>query len=210
MDGTDAATLLRAERIPTEATRLVGSATEQSLLLRITGSVAVHLHCPQHNVFMRVLGRRPFYDIDFWGRDRDHQRIDAFFQAHGYLADPAAHGLREWGIKRQIFAHPETGIKIDVFMDTLVMAHSIKFADRLELANPCISLADLVLSKLNLALLHESVQRPGLDPELAARVRMQIETLRAHLAAAPKSRRWKLRAKVGTRKRWYEQVEEVS
>ena len=260
MDRTDASTLLRAERIPAEATRLVGRAAEQSLLLRITGSVAVHLHCPQHNVFMRVLGRRPFYDIDFWGRDRDHQRIDEFFQAQGYLADPAARGLREWGIKRQIFSHPETGVKIDVFMDTLVMAHSIKFADRLELADPCISLADLVLSKLqihemtandlidltvllgehgiglesagqidlnrirdvlcddwgfwysadlNLAVLHESVQRPGLDPELAARVRMQIETLRAHLAEAPKSRRWKVRAKVGTRKRWYQQVEEV-
>jgi hypothetical protein len=146
-------------------------------------------------------------------------------------------------------------------MDALVMAHSIKFADRLELADPCISLADLVLSKLqihemtandlidltvllgehrigaqaagqidlhrirdvlcddwgfwysadlNLALLHESVQRPGLDPKLAARVRMQIETLRVHLAEAPKSRRWRMRAKIGTRKRWYEQVEEVS
>jgi hypothetical protein len=270
MDGMDAATqaqfaaaatVSRHERIPGEAARLVGAAAEQSLLLRITGSVAVHLHCSQHNGLMRELGRRPFYDIDFWGRDRDHQRIDAFFQAEGYLADPAARGLREWGIKRQIFAHPETGIKIDVFMDALVMAHSIKFADRLELADPCISLSDLVLSKLqihemtandlidltvllgehrigaqaagqidldrirdvlcddwgfwysadlNLTRLHESVQRPGLDPELAARVRMQIETLRAHLAAAPKSRRWKLRAKVGTRKRWYEQVEEVS
>jgi hypothetical protein len=260
MDGTDAATLLRAERIPAEAARLVGSAAEQTLLLRITGSVAVHLHCPQHNVFMRVLGRRPFYDIDFWGRDRDHQRIDAFFQEQGYLADPAARGLREWGIKRQIFAHPETGIKIDVFMDALVMAHSIKFADRLELADPCISLADLVLSKLqihemtandlidltvllgehrigaqaagqidldrirdvlcddwgfwytadlNLAKLDESVGGCGVEPELAARVRMQIETLRAHLAEAPKSRRWKLRAKVGIRKRWYQQVEEV-
>jgi hypothetical protein len=63
---------------------------------------------------------------------------------------------------------------------------------------------------LNLAQLYESVQRPGLDQELAVRVRTQIETLRAHLAEAPKSRRWKLRAKVGTRKRWYQQVEEVS
>jgi hypothetical protein len=261
MDGTEAATLLRAERIPGEATRLVETAAQQSLVLRITGSVAVHLHCSQRNGLMRELGRRPFYDIDFWGRDRDHQRIDAFFLAEGYLADPAARGLREWGIKRQIFAHPETGIKIDVFMDTLVMAHSIKFADRLELADPCVSLADLVLSKLqihemtandlidltvllgehrigtqaggqidlarirdvlcddwgfwfsadqNLALLHESVARPGLEPELVDRVRTQVETLRAHLAEAPKSRKWKLRAKIGTRKRWYEQVEEVS
>ena len=73
---TDAATQLRAERIPGEAARLVGAAAEQSLPLRITGSVAVHLHCPRHNGLMRELGRRPFYDIDFWARDRDHQRIE--------------------------------------------------------------------------------------------------------------------------------------
>ena len=81
MDGMDAATqaqfaaaatVSRHERIPGEAARLVGAAAEQSLLLRITGSVAVHLHCSQHNGLMRELGRRPFYDIDFWGRDRDH------------------------------------------------------------------------------------------------------------------------------------------
>jgi hypothetical protein len=261
VDGTDAATQYRAARIPGEATRLVASAAEQSLLLRITGSVAVHLHCAQHNRLMAELGRRPFYDIDFWGRDRDHQRIDAFFQAQGYLVDPAARGLREWGIKRQIFGHPETGIKIDVFMDSLVMAHSIKFVDRLALADPCVPLADLLLSKLqiheitandlidlivllgehaidrqtagqidlerlldvlcddwgfwysadrNLALVHDSVDRPGVDSELAARVQTRVETLRAALNEAPKSRRWRVRAKVGTRKRWYEPVEEVS
>ena len=261
MDGTDPATLHRAARIPGEATRLVQCAAEQSLLLRITGSVAVHLHCTQHNRLMSDLGRRPFYDIDFWGRDRDHQLIDAFFHAQGYQADPAARGLREWGIKRQIFGHPDTGIKIDVFMDALVMAHSIKFLDRLELADPCVPLADLVLSKLqiheittndlidltvlfaehdidrndsasidldriidvlcddwgfwytadqNLVSLHAWVERPGVDAEVSARVRARIEALRTALAEAPKSRRWRLRAKIGVRKRWYEPVEQVS
>jgi hypothetical protein len=257
----DVAILARAERIPGEATRLVEAAAAQELLLRITGSVAVHLHCSAHNRLMRELGRRPFYDIDFWARDRDHRRIDAFFQAEGYHADPAARGLREWGIKRQIFAHPDTGIKIDVFMDTLVMAHSIGFVDRLELAVPCVTLADLLLSKLqihemtandlvdltvllgehrlgakadgefdlerivavlgddwgfwysadlNLSQLHDWVSRPDLAPEVADRVRARIAELKAHLADAPKSRRWRMRAKVGTRKRWYETVDEVS
>jgi len=174
-EGSDAATqarfaavaaVSRHEQIPGEAARLVGTAADRSLLLRITGSVAVHLHCSQHNGLMGELGRRPFYDIDFWGRDRDHQRIDAFFHAEGYQADPAARGLREWGIKRQIFAHPETGIKIDVFMDTLVMAHTIRFADRLELADPCITLADLVLSKLQI---HEMTANDPDRPDSAAR-----------------------------------------
>jgi len=260
MDVTDAAVLSRAARIPGEAVRLVASAAEESLLLRITGSVAVALHCPQHNRLMSELGRRPFYDIDFWGRDRDHQRIDAFFHAQGYLADPAARGLREWGIKRQIFGHPETDIKIDVFLDTLVMAHSISFVDRLALADPCVPVADLLLSKLqiheitdndlidltvlfgehaidrqgsrhldldrlvdvlcddwgfwytasqNLASLHEWVDRRGVDAELGVRVQSRIKLLRTELDEAPKSRRWRLRAKIGTRKRWYESVEEV-
>lgn len=253
--------MTRAALIPDEAIRLVGAAAKGSLVLRITGSVAVHLHCPQHNGLMPALGRRPFYDIDFWGLDSEHRPVEAFFESQGYLADPAARGLREWGIKRQIYAHPGTGIKIDVFMDTLVMAHSIRFADRLDLTDPCISLADLMLSKLqihemtandlidltvllgehpigtqaagqvdvgrivdvlcddwgfwysadqNLTALRESVQRPGLDPEVADRVRARIDALRGHLADAPKSRRWRMRAKIGTRKRWYEQVEEVS
>lgn len=261
MDVTDAETLARAAGIPAEATRLVAAAAAESLVLRITGSVAVHLHCDELNGLMSGLGRRPFYDIDFWGRDRDHRRIDAFFQAQGYVADPAARGLREWGIKRQIFGHPATGVKIDVFMDTLVMAHSISFVDRLDLADPCVPVVDLLLSKLqiheittndlidltvllgehdigrqvaggidlerlldvlcddwgfwytadhNLASLHDWVDRPGVDPDLAARIRARIDTLRSDLAEAPKSRRWRLRAKVGTRKRWYEPVEEVS
>ena len=42
-------------------------------------------------------------------------------------------------------------------------------------------------------------------PSIAGR----IEALAAAIEAAPKSRRWKLRARVGERKRWYEEPEEV-
>ena len=44
-------------------------------------------------------------------------------------------------------------------------------------------------------------------PELAP-VSDQIGELEAHIEAAPKSRAWRLRAKVGERKRWYELPEE--
>lgn len=55
----------------------------------------------------------------------------------------------------------------------------------------------------------------GVTPELpledAQRVALteQIASLRERLDAAPKSRAWKLRAKIGRRKRWYEVPEEV-
>ena len=37
----------------------------------------------------------------------------------------------------------------------------------------------------------------------------QVETLRAALDAAPKSARWRLRARVGDRVPWYNEPEEV-
>lgn len=39
--------------------------------------------------------------------------------------------------------------------------------------------------------------------------RSQLETLRAAAESAPKSRRWKMRARVGERKRWYDVPEET-
>lgn len=46
------------------------------------------------------------------------------------------------------------------------------------------------------------------DFEGAARVRAQVGRFSAALGEAPKSRRWRMRAKVGERKRWYELPEE--
>jgi hypothetical protein len=46
------------------------------------------------------------------------------------------------------------------------------------------------------------------DPEIADSVRRACEQLRDSLEAAPKSRAFKLRARVGRRKRWYELPEE--
>ena len=48
------------------------------------------------------------------------------------------------------------------------------------------------------------------DPFLAAEsVRDRLTQLRETIDSTPKTRRWKMRAKVGTRVQWYEEVEEV-
>jgi ribosomal protein S15P/S13E len=49
-----------------------------------------------------------------------------------------------------------------------------------------------------------------LEDEDAAVVLARANTVRRHIEAAPKSRSWKLRAKVGRRVRWYELPEEVT
>jgi hypothetical protein len=52
------------------------------------------------------------------------------------------------------------------------------------------------------------VPQAGLNGD-AARTGERLERLAAAIASEPKSRRWKLRAKVGTRAQWYEDVEEL-
>jgi hypothetical protein len=49
----------------------------------------------------------------------------------------------------------------------------------------------------------------GVAAETAERGLARAAELRAAVEAEPKSRRWKMRAKVGTRAQWYEDVEEV-
>ncbi len=63
-------------------------------------------------------------------------------------------------MKRLIYEHPETHIKIDVFMDELVMAHTMHFKGRLDLDFPTIGLADLLLSKLQI---HQITENDSID-----------------------------------------------
>ncbi|HMK91775.1 MAG TPA: hypothetical protein VK576_02140 [Thermoleophilia bacterium] len=60
----------------------------------------------------------------------------------------------------------------------------------------------------SLELVERLLPRYGLDAAAAARVRERIGRLRDALEAAPKSFAWRLRAKVGTRLPWYDEVEE--
>lgn len=48
-----------------------------------------------------------------------------------------------------------------------------------------------------------------LSPDEASTLRVRTSALRERMEQAPKSRAWKLRAKIGRRKRWYETPEEV-
>lgn len=49
----------------------------------------------------------------------------------------------------------------------------------------------------------------GLPPETLAIIRGRVDRILASLDAAPKSMRWKMRARIGERVRWYELPEEV-
>lgn len=260
MAATEPSNAALHERIPGEAVRLVDAAAARSVPLRIAGSVAVRLHCDGHAALIDALGRRWFRDIDLWAYSSDQTELKRLLEGDGYLADPQMKHVQEWGVKRLIYEHPATHVHIDVFMDELVMAHTVDFKGRLELDAPTVGLADLLLSKLQIheitendlidttvlmadhpfgserdaidlgrvveplkaswgfwytAMLNIGKCRDALDrykafpPELAASVGERLDAMAERFETEPKSTRWKIRSRVGTRSQWYETVEEV-
>jgi hypothetical protein len=63
--------------------------------------------------------------------------------------------------------------------------------------------------ELNLERLRSDLAEMPLRPEQVQAIADRIEGLGSAMERAPKSRRWKLRARVGERKRWYAEPEEV-
>jgi len=66
-------------------------------------------------------------------------------------------------------------------------------------------------TQLNLDKIAAALDRyPVLPPEVTSAVRQRTGILADAIESAPKSQKWKLRARVGDRVRWYEQVEDVT
>lgn len=248
----------QAEAILAEATELLRVSAQRSVIVRLTGSLAIRAHCPAHAPLLPALGRRPYRDIDLFAYWKDRQQVAALFEERGYVLDPTVRQAQEFGVKRFVYSRPDSHLKADVFFDELVMAHTIPLKGRLELDTTAITVTDLLLTKLQiheftdndlidcLVLLAEHGAGTTIDaayiadilrkdwgfyhtteinlariadapsafpalPNTAARVIAgNVAALRAAIERAPKTQKWKLRARVGERARWYEQVEEVN
>jgi hypothetical protein len=138
------------EAVALEATDLQRRADGAGIAVRLIGSLAVALRCPGHRYLLAQLGRRPPRDIDFVGYARDERALDRLLAERGYVLHPSVSHSREWGVKRLIYTHPEHAGKVDVFLDQLVMAHTIDFSGLLEREPVTVSLADLLLSKVQI------------------------------------------------------------
>jgi hypothetical protein len=243
-----------------EGMALYQRAEETGVTLRFVGSLAIQLTCPKWKHLAVDLERRPSRDIDFVGYAKEQRRIEDQFVEAGYVIHPAVKYSQEYGVKRLIFLPVEQDPHVDIFLDDLIMAHTVQFSGRLGLSKPTVSLVDLLLSKLqiheitrndlvdlvillaehdiggvnepidgkyfasvlghdwgfhysaslNLATLRTAVTEFEVLPEVVvARVCQQIDELLRLMDSAPKSSRWKIRARVGPRVRWHEIVSEV-
>ena len=128
-----------------EALRLIDKATAAGLQVRLMGGLAFHAQAPSWTARIE----RERRDIDLATRAKDRRGVTELMTASGYLADKQYNAL--YGHKQLYFVDAERGRPVDVLIDKLEMCHTFEFADRLELTAPTLPLAELLLSKLQVA-----------------------------------------------------------
>ena len=138
------------ESVAAEATEIQGLCEGRGLTVRLIGSLAISARCPTHRWLMPALGRREPRDIDLVTYASHERSLHELLIQRGYLLHPSVSHSREWGVNRLIYTHQSHDGKVDVFLDELVMAHTIDFVGRLESETVTVSLADLLLSKLQI------------------------------------------------------------
>jgi len=256
---------------------LVSRAQDEQIPLRILGAMAVYIHVdhrPETLARYRALerlgpGRPIFTDLDLAGY-ADRQKDTARFFQETMRFKPDFHVNALFSGRRNVFRHPDSLFDVDVFYDLLSFSHDVRFrgslgGDRLELDFPTISLADVILEKLQIhhinrkdlvdlyALLssHDIASGPqpdsadgayiakvlcdewgfeydarsnlqklrGFSESLAAenratsddgaRVMAGIESIIQFVDHEPKSKEWQRRARKGTSKPWFNEVDEI-
>jgi hypothetical protein len=244
-----------------EALALVSDAEAEGIRLRILGSIAYRLQCP-NNLHLFEDTKRVLTDVDFGAEKKQNQAIRKFLTARGYVPDEGVYMASEGS--RHVYLHKDTNLNVDVFADELYFCHRIPFKNRLELDSPTICTTDLLLEKMQIVeinlkdfkdtivlmlehpLSHQQAgpksidtdyivdmmrsdwgfyhtfttnlkrvpahlsEFPSMKEEEHAVVRSRIDELLRVLDEAPKTLGWKMRAKIGTRRIWYQEVSEKS
>jgi hypothetical protein len=240
-----------------EAQRVIDTARECGVHLRVIGGLAVKIHCPsaEHRALARTYG-----DLDLVGYRSQRSEIGHVLEDLGYIPNRRFNILQ--GHRRLLFEHPEGTFDVDVFLDVFPMCHELNFVGRLEKDEYTVPLPELLLSKLQvvqlnekdvkdiytvvqdhelaesdapevldtrfitrlcgndwgwyktvtmnldkvLALIDDYLEAGGVKDTIADRLRR----LREAIETAPKSIKWKTRAAIGERVRWYELPEDIS
>jgi hypothetical protein len=238
-----------------EGRRLLDRAAEDGVPLRLLGGVAIRLRA-RVNVPRGL--ERDYQDLDFVTVRSGAGRVTTLLRAEGYGPHVAFNALHS--NERMLFFDDRNGRQVDVFVGGFRMSHKIPLEGRIELEPDTLPLAELLLTKLQIAELNEKdvrdalallhghpvgsedgdgvnadriahlcaddwglwrtlvenltacrdlVDSYGLEAESRAVLEQRLSELLVRIDAEPKSRGWRLRAKIGDRKRWYELPEEV-
>jgi len=127
--------------------QLLPRAHEQGVTMRLIGSLAFRIQCPDTK-YMEYDNQRYLTDIDFVAYGKQIDKVQDLFFELGWTENQNV--LRLFGHQRRIFYHPSEPIHSDVFIDKLRFCHDIDFRGRLEIDSRTISLVDLLLEKLQI------------------------------------------------------------
>jgi Icc-related predicted phosphoesterase len=249
----------REKRFMDEALRIIKLGEERGFVFRLMGAVAVKLHCPKY-VHLYQQMKRTLTDIDYATYSQHRNKVGGFFKELGYA--PNEQVIAFYGKHRHIYWSDKNQWQVDLFFDELDMCHKVDFRGRLELDSPTITLADIVLEKMQIVRINEKDvkdtiilllehdigdtdndevngayiagllsrdwgychtvttnlkkirdfvdQYEALSQEETQRVKERVDKLLGRIKSAKKGLKWKLRAKLGTKVKWYKEVEEVS
>lgn len=245
-----------------EAARILSELDARGVKVKLLGGIAIQLALGDR---INPALKRECGDIDLFTTKFHCSEVEGLLEELGWEPDVQFNALN--GARRLLFSDPDTGRKIDGFIDDFEMCHKLPLNRRFELPGPTLSPADLLLTKLQIIELNakdrgdcyalllgfpitpepatdsedtiQSIDLEGitsltgrdwglqhtlelnferlrgglaesslLDEDKAA-IESSIDVIVAALEDAPKSRSWKLRARIGERKKWYDEPQEI-
>ena len=250
------------QELLSEGRKIVEDANQRGITLRLLGATAIMIHSPKDLPAFDKLNRQ-LSDIDFMALSKQEKKVIEFLQEKSYIYDRTNRSVAMTSSSsRYIFEHPTNKMHVDIFFDKLQMCHTIDFTKRLSVDSPTISLADLLLEKMqiveinekdlkdtlvllreheidthdndtinqtyvsgilsrdwgfyytvtqNLNKVRDAAQKyPIFEPSDQQVVKSKIDKLLDAIERQPKTMGWKMRSKIGTKQRWYTEVEDVS
>ncbi len=145
---------LNETEIVNEAKRMVEGARKKNITMRVMGATAVRIHCSKFEPLHESLGRK-ISDLDFMTLSKDKDKIFKLFREFGYYVDEGMFYAASFVGMGHRAIIKKNNLVLDVFFDKLEMCHTIDFSKRLEIDYPTISLADLLLEKMQIVKLNE-------------------------------------------------------
>ena len=123
---------------------------QAGIVMRVMGPLALHYYFPEQiDLYARLerLGDRYFTDIDYAAYGKNSGKMPKFMETLGYECDLQT--MMSSGKTRHIYYGGPVPM-IDVFFDKLDYCHEVIYKDRLELDPYSVSLADIMLQKLQI------------------------------------------------------------
>lgn len=199
-------------------------------------------------------------DVDLITCGDKRSRLEPFFKANGYNPDPNIRRTPAIWAYRQMYIEPNNRFTLDILFDKLEMSHTLDLRQRLEVDSPTISVADLLLAKMQIHQINEKdikdtivlfrahqladsdndcinesyiarlmskdwgfyytvtdnlkktkllLQDYNIDQPDKSDVVSKIDRLLARIENEPKTSGFKLRARIGEKKKWYNEVDET-